>query len=169
MVITPCWKDLAIVVKEEFEVKAKELFNDTGIQITSQGRPYLGAPLGCSSFCEEFVKQKVEEWKKAIITLTEIARSQPHAAYLAFSRGLSRLWCFLCRITPEICHLLKPLDDVIFLQFLPVLLGRQIPGAPLRSLLTHPTRFGGLNMVLPSSSSLEMSLSIKLTAPIVRN
>lgn len=39
-----------LVVKEEFLVEAKSLFNDTKIHITSEGRPYLGPPLGSLLF-----------------------------------------------------------------------------------------------------------------------
>ena len=34
-----------LVVKQEHLVSAQRIFNGTGIQITSAGRPYLGAPL----------------------------------------------------------------------------------------------------------------------------
>ena len=44
-----------LVTKETCESQAAEIFSDTSVNITSHGRPYLGAPLGSSSFVEDFV------------------------------------------------------------------------------------------------------------------
>ena len=104
----PNAKKTWLVVKEGSVEKAKELFENTGIRITSKGRPYLGAPLGSVSFHDEFVRAKVKEWQTAIVKLSEIAESQPHAAY---SRGLSHVWSFMGRTTPNTNHLFRPLDD----------------------------------------------------------
>ena len=39
-----------LIVKDSFKEEAKLLFKNSGIQITSHGRPYLGSPLGSPSF-----------------------------------------------------------------------------------------------------------------------
>ena len=58
----------------------------------SYGRPYLGAPLGTQSHKEEFVCSKVDGWVSHVQSLSQVAMSQPHAAYAAFTHGFSSLW-----------------------------------------------------------------------------
>ena len=53
-----CW----LIVKPEKERPAKEIFSETTINITTEGRKHLGAALGSRDFFEEYVDEKVEEW-----------------------------------------------------------------------------------------------------------
>ena len=71
---------------------ATDLFLNEGIWITRQGRRQLGAALGSRSFTEEYVTSKVAEWIKEVEKLATIAACQPHAAYAAFTQGLSGKW-----------------------------------------------------------------------------
>ena len=48
-----------LIVKEQYQEASQDVFGDTGINITSQGREYLGSVIGLPDFCEEFVKKKV--------------------------------------------------------------------------------------------------------------
>ncbi len=95
------------------------MFKDTNVQITSQGRPYLGAPLGSEKFAEEFVSSKVCEWSDQLIKLVDIANTQPHATYSAFVRGLVHKFTFLSRTCPGIQHMLQPLEDTIKSRVIP--------------------------------------------------
>ena len=70
-----------LVVKEEFYEEAVRHFNDTNIQITTEGRRYLGSSIGNEDFKEAFVRKKVEEWRLELKKLAKVARSQPQAAY----------------------------------------------------------------------------------------
>ena len=75
-----------LIVKEEHESKAKELFADTDVHITINGKRHLGAAIGAKSFSEEYVSRKVGEWVNEIKSLSTIALTQPHAAYAAFTQ-----------------------------------------------------------------------------------
>jgi hypothetical protein len=46
-----------LIVKEEHESKAKELFADTDVHITINGKRHLGAAIGAKSFTEEYVSR----------------------------------------------------------------------------------------------------------------
>ena len=81
-----------LITKDEFLSKASTLFSTTGINITSDGHPYLGAPIGTREFIETFVNNKVSEWSSDVNTLACIAKIQPHAAYAAITNGLSSKW-----------------------------------------------------------------------------
>ena len=50
-----------LVIKPKYLAQAKELFADSGVQITSEGRRHLGAALGTKSFADAFVSKKVQD------------------------------------------------------------------------------------------------------------
>ena len=132
-----------LIVKEEHESKAKELFADTDVHITINGKRHLGAAIGAKSFTEEYVSRKVGEWVNEIKSLSTIALTQPHAAYAAFTHGLSSHWTYISRTIPEIQDLLQPLETAIHQHFIPALTGRDACSALERDLLALPTKLGG--------------------------
>ena len=64
---------------------------------------------------------KVASWSSKLQQLTQIVQSDPHAAYTAFTHGLSSHWLCTSRTTPSISYLLQPLEDIIANQLLPAL------------------------------------------------
>ena len=50
-----------LVAKQEHLVPAQRIFNGTGIQITSAGRPYLGAPLGSEDFVMDYTQTQISQ------------------------------------------------------------------------------------------------------------
>ena len=99
-----------LVVKAEHAEKARELFAGTGINSTTEGKQHLGAAIGSRSYTGEYVAGKVRKWSEEIKQLANIAKTQPHAAYCAYTHGLSSCWTFLSRIIPDIADLLQPLE-----------------------------------------------------------
>ena len=99
---------------------------------------------------KEFVSSKVEEWSANISTLSDIAKSQPHAAYSALTRGLSSKWTHLSRVQPSISDLLIPLDNTLRTQLIPALTCRPPPSDQECILYDLPARHGGLGIRLPS-------------------
>ena len=93
-----------ILTKSEHVDKAKEIFEDTGITISSGGRCYLGGAMGTTPFMLQFIERKVEEWTEEVNVLSEFAITQPHAAYAAFTHGLSSRWNYLLRVTNWEAH-----------------------------------------------------------------
>ena len=84
-----------VIAKPHHAETAKEIFNNTGIVISTEGECYLGGAVGTSSFVRQYIGRKVECWVK----LSKIAKTQPHAAYAAYTHGLSSKWNYLLRIT----------------------------------------------------------------------
>ena len=78
-----------LVTKEKFLTAARATFADTGIEITSEGRPYLGAAIGTEEFVQSHVEGRVAEWTKELENLVTISLTQPHAAHAALTHGLS--------------------------------------------------------------------------------
>jgi len=77
-----------LVVKENYYDAACRLFAGTSLKITTEGRPYLGTPLGSPEFTTAFVKSNVCLWRDDVLKLSNFASSQPHAAYSAMIHGL---------------------------------------------------------------------------------
>ena len=96
-------------------------------------------------------------------TLTDIAVTQPHAAYSALTHGIFNLWLFLCRTTPDIHHLLKPIEDCLCFRFIPTITGQSPPNNLLRRVFSLPASLGGLNILSPSLLNSEYTLSLTTT------
>ena len=60
------------------------LFSNTCVNITAEGRPYLGAAIGSRSFIEKYVSSEVDSWVTELELLVSFAVTQPHAAFSAF-------------------------------------------------------------------------------------
>ena len=73
----------------------------------------MGAAIGTRSFVEGYVHHKVSNWVQEVERLSSIAATQPHAAYAAFTHGLTSKWTYLARTIPNLEELFKPLEDAI--------------------------------------------------------
>ena len=156
-----------IVVKPEHLDAATQEFANSGINVTSCGRPYLGAAIGSEEYCNKFVRSKIEEWSANISTLSDIAKTQPHAAYSAFTHGLASKWTYLCRVQPSITESLKPIDNLLRAELIPALTNRPPPSHQESVLFDLPARHGGLGIRLPSLHADREHQSSKLiTKPL---
>ena len=138
-----------LITKKDHYQAAKEAFADTSVQVTCEGRPYLGVPLGTEEYCQSFVVDKVKQWTKELEQLSSIATSQPHAAYAAFTHGLTSKWSYISRTTPNISSSLQPLKMIIRTQLIPALTSRTPPNNTKRDLLALPARLGGMALINP--------------------
>ena len=44
-----------LVIKEQFQSHAISAFQDTAVNVTSDGRPHLGAPIGSAKYCDNLL------------------------------------------------------------------------------------------------------------------
>ena len=116
-----------LVTKKDYLPAATAIFTGTKVNVTSEGRPLLGAAIGTREFIHQHVMKKVHEWSQEIENLSTIAQTQPHAAYAAYTHGMVSKWSYLSRIVPDIGHLLEPLEHLIRTKLIPVLTGRPPP------------------------------------------
>ena len=156
-----------LITKEAHHQKAIEAFSGTGVKVTSCGRPYLGSPIGSRAFIESFVEDKVKLWAAELDSLSCFAKTQPHAAYSAFTHGLTSIWSYLIRTTPETGHLLQPLEDIIRMKLIPVLTDRAPPNDVERNLLALPARLGGIGVSNPATDTQSIfSASTRISEPL---
>ena len=165
---TPNAEKSWLIVREEALEQAQCIFHDSGINISSQGRPHLGAPLGSNAFIQSFVESKVTNWVKEIKQLATIAKSQPQDAYAALIHGLMGRWTYLMRTVPDVGNLFEPLEDAIRLHLLPAITGRLGFTDQERKLFALPARHGGLGIAIPSQMAhSQFEASSIITKPLV--
>ena len=100
--------------------------------------------------------------------MSDIARTEPHAAYLGFIHGLKNKWMFTMRTVPCLPHIFSPLEDIIRHRFIPSLTGRKSITDTERDLLALPCRLGGLGIINPTKvASFEYQASQDITEPHV--
>ena len=89
----PLPKKSILIVKPEFEEKAKRIFGGTEVKITCEGERHMGAVIGSSKFKESYVAGKVQKWTQDIVELTKIAKDEPQAVYSSFTKAIAHRWC----------------------------------------------------------------------------
>ena len=117
-----CW----LITKPEKEEIIREIFKETEINITTEGKRHLGAVVGSRSYLNEYVNEKVEEWVKEIINLADCATTQPQASYAVYTFGLNHRWTYFLRTLPDIQDLLQPLEEAITKFLLPALVDHNV-------------------------------------------
>ena len=157
-----------LIVKEGYKDEAVSTFEGTQVAITEEGRKYLGSAIGKQTFIEGYVQQKVSTWVEELDRLSSIAITQPHAAFAAFTHGLTSRWTYLARTTPNIENLMKPLEETIRRVFLLNLTGQNAFNDTERDLLSLPARLGGLGISDPCKKSvLHYSTCVTISAPLI--
>ena len=105
-----------LLVKPEFYDEAIQIFKGTEVQIRSDGVRYLGIAIGSPAYTIQFLNETVQSFLVQLSQLSEIAASQPQAAYSAYVHGLRSKWSFLCRTMTQMSSALLPLDRMVWFQ-----------------------------------------------------
>ena len=69
----------------------------------------LGAVIGSKEYKDQYCAEEVQGWKGGISTLAEIDRSQPHAAYIVFTKGST----YCLRTVESSVECVDPVQQVI--------------------------------------------------------
>ena len=93
-----------LVVKEEKLQLAEELFRGTEINITTEGRKYLGGYVGTEEGSRKYFKELCDEWCSQLEELSKIARTEPQAAYSAFTAGFKHKLTYFLRTIPNLAE-----------------------------------------------------------------
>ena len=98
--------------------------------------------------------------------LSEIAKSEPHAAYSAFIHGEQHRYTYFMRTIGSIDENLKPLDQVIDEHFIPALFGMDTSEDD-RELVSIQVKEGGLGIrQIQQNSSDTHKTSKTITMPL---
>ena len=91
-------KSWLIVKSQALVDEARRVFGEE-VNITTDGKRHLGAVIGSKECKDQYCNENVSVWRRELETLYEIARSQSHAAYIAFTKGYrSKFTYFMCTI-----------------------------------------------------------------------
>ena len=142
-------KSWLIIKDEKLLQKAKDIFAGTEVQFTTEGKRHLGACVGSQKFKHQYCTDLVAKWCKEVEHLAEIAKFHPHSAYSGYVHSYQHKYTYYFRTIPGFEEYVKPLDDILTYVFLPTLFGGPISTVE-RELVALPTRFGGLNVHIPS-------------------
>ena len=159
-------KSWLIVKNSELAESAKKVFCDEVI-ITLEGRRHLGAVIGSKEFKNQYCHGKVDKWLKEMETLTEISKSQPHAAYVAFTKGFKSKFTYYLRTIKSFEEYVDPMEEVI----LPSLFGRAEPlHEELKELVNLSPVQGRIGIPnLKRESSEQFNALLDITAPHVNS
>ena len=102
------------------------MFGDE-VNITTKGQRHLGAVIGSQEFKDQYCREKVLRWKGKLEALSEIARSQPHAAYTAFTKAYKSKFTYFMRTIESFEDYVDPIQEAIDDLLLPTLFGQTDP------------------------------------------
>ena len=140
---------------------------NANINITCEGKRHLGAAIGSKEFHKAYAEKKIAKWCGEIEQLALFAKTQPQAAYAAFTHGEMHRFTYFLRTIPDMCEYLKPLDDAIDNLLLPAILGTDIISEVDRNLYALPVRMGGLGFPnFAEKAENDFCTSKQITGPL---
>ena len=152
-----------LIVKEKYKQKAKEIFGNCGVKITTTGERHMGAVVGTEEFKIQYVNEKVAKWVQDVEELTKIAEDEPQSALSSFTKAISHRWTYVQRTIPNISNLFQPLEEAIRTKFIPAIVGRAVSDIE-RQMLALPVRLGGIGIRDPTTTAdLEYLISATVT------
>ena len=162
-----------LVVKPIKEEKARQIFRDTNIKVTTEGQSYLEGYIGSESGQSKYADELVSSWCDQLTVLSKIARSEPQAAYTAFVSSFIHKLTYHIRTMPNIKQHLSELDDiVVFVDnvFIPAITEGRVCSTDERLLLSLPVKKGGLAIPIFSNvAEFEFANSRLATQQLVIN
>ena len=156
-----------LLVRPEHSSKALALFWHTGIQITTEGSPLLGAPLGMSTYTNHICARQVTNYLEVRATGAVHDCFLPTACVIRCL--LSWKWTYLSRTTDGLEQHLQPIEDILRKGLLQSISGRSVSDVE-RDLVGLPARLGGLGLTNPASNaSTAFQAALAITEPIVQH
>ena len=148
-------------------MEAQNLFVNSSVNITAEGKKHLGAVICSTEYRHEYVKDLVKDWDIQRTILSTTAEAQPQAAYLAFVSGFKGKLNYFPRTIPNIRHLLLPLERTIRNKFIPAITGCHICKVTERVLISLPIRYGRLAIpIFHETAEIEFMNSSKITSEL---
>ena len=138
------------ICSEQDEIISKQIFSNQNIALKYvRGHSYLGGFIGEEQLKNEWLQPKITQWLQSIKAISKTAELYPQSAYASFTHCIQPQWYHLCRLTNNIDHLLQPIEDEITNTLIPSLF--QLPNIDhkLRTLLSLPVKYGGMNIQNP--------------------
>ena len=112
----------------------------------------------------KYVEDLVKEWVDQLKELSKIAKSEPQAAYAAFTSGFRHKLTYFLRTIPNLEEVLKPIDDVIDNSFIPAITEGHVLSQDERKLFSLPVKLGGMGIpIFTETCTVEYQNSLRAT------
>ena len=146
-------KSWLILKSPDLQEEAQNVFGQT-VNITVEGKRHLGAVLGSDSYKKEYCDELVNGWVSELQVLSDIAKSQPQAAYSAFTKGFKSKFNYFERTIENFENFVEPVEDILSKSFLPTLFGLDTPFDDIsRGIMALAPSKGGLGIPLLSEEA----------------
>ena len=89
-----------LIVTSHTVHRAKSIFENTDIQITTSGKRHFGAVIGTLSYKHQYMEEKINTWIDEIRVLIKIAKTEPQAAFSCFISGFKPKLTYCMRTIP---------------------------------------------------------------------
>ena len=119
-------KSWLIVKSEQLKTEAHVVFGKT-VNITCEGKRHLGAVIGSDAYRKIYCDEIVSNWVSQLKVLCEIAKTQPQAAYTAYTKGFKSKFTYFLRTINNFELFIPPVDELISNEFIPTLFDLVIP------------------------------------------
>jgi hypothetical protein len=130
----------------------------------------LGGYIGSESGQSKYAEKLVSFWCDQLTVLSNIARSEPQAAYAAFVISFIHKLTYHIRTMPSIKQHFSKLDDIVDNVFIPAITEGHVCSTDERLLLSLPLKKGGLAIPIFSNvAEFEFANSRLATQQLVIN
>jgi hypothetical protein len=120
----------------------------------TEGARYLGGFIGEEDARREWLREKAEVWKEAVLDLASAAPNFPQAAYSGLQKSLQQEWQFVQRVTKNIGPEFESVEQALSETFLPTLFGDDYgDDDPRRDISCLPVKWAGLAIPNPTSAA----------------
>ena len=140
-------------MKEKYQSKAKQIFQGSKITITTEGHRYLGSVIGSKTFKKSYIKELVSKWCEELTKLSEIAKTQPQAAYAVFTSGYKHKFSYFMQTINCISNFVSPVENIIKEKMIPALFDGFPVSEEFRKLLALPCKLGGMSIIDPTENA----------------
>ena len=132
-----------------------------------EGHRHLDAVIGSKEFKSRYIRTLLNDLNEQLLLLSQIAQSEPQAAYSAFVARFKGKLTYYLRTIPDIKEPLGLLEETIRHQFIPAITGGKQCSNDERVLLSLPARYGGLGIpIFYSIAAFEYENSRKITSTL---
>ena len=159
-------KSWLILKSSSLSEEAQDVFQES-VNITIDGKRHLGAVIGSDNYRKEYCDQLVQNWVGQIKVLCNIAKSQPQAAYSAFTKGFKSKFTYFLRTIENFENYVHPVDEIIGNTFLPTLFGLDTPFQDnYRMIMAQSPNNGGLGIPILAEESANQFKSSSLVTKV---
>ena len=113
----------SLVIRKNAEERAKRVFKQANIRITTEGKRHIGEVIGTTNYQQNYIKEKIDKWITELRMLCNVAWYEPQAAYSYFITGLQHKPTYFMQTISNISKQLKQLDEIVRFKFMPAMSG----------------------------------------------